>query len=214
MGASLQAMAYRQLAASSQQQGDATEAALFGYLAAKFDSVKGEHSDFPPPSAFGRETAERNAAVVEISGLMILLLSGLVAIATLILVAGSRRKARRVARRARPVAAIVVLTSAVGLLFSSITLYLTYRPYWYIFQSAILSGETISSNDLRFFLNYTPTLAGIAPRRYHLFLGALIYSGSPGFLFYVWAGVTLLCLGGLVLILLRHLLGRPHAHAP
>jgi hypothetical protein len=214
MGTSLQAMAYRQLQASSQKEGNPSEAALFAYLAAKFDAVEGVHPGFPGESAFGLDTSRRNAAVVEVSGLMILVFSGLVVVATLILIAGSLRSARPAAQRAKPVATLVVLTSAVGLLFSSITLYLTYRPYWYIVQSAILSGDRVQTSDLRCFLNEFPMLPGISPRGYITLLNALVYSGSPSFLFYVWTGVTLLAVSGLALILLRRLLGRPHAHAP
>lgn len=214
MGTSLQALAYKQLQASSQQEGNSSEATLFAYLAAKFDAVQGKHADFPGESAFGRDTSQRNAAVVEISGLMILVFFGLLAIALSILVVGSRRGAQVAAKRARPVATIVVLTSAVGVLFSSITLYLTYRPYWYIFQSAILNGDRVQTRDLSSFLNAMNMPPGISPRADIALRNALLYSGSPSFLFYVWTGVTLLGVSGLVLILFRHLLGRPHIHSP
>jgi hypothetical protein len=214
MGTTLQAMAYRQLQASSEKEGHQSEAARFAYLAAKFDPVKGEHAGLPGQSAFGLSTAERNAAVVEISGLMIQIFAGLAVIATLILIAASRQAAGPVVERAGPVATIVVLASAVGMLFSAITLYLTYRPYWYIFQSAILNGDRVETNDLRYFLNYFPMLPGVSPRGYQALLNALLYSGSPSFLFYVWTGVTLLSVIGLGLIILRHILGRPHVHAP
>jgi hypothetical protein len=212
VGTTLQAMAYRQLQVSSEKGGNETEAALFGYLAAKFDPVKGEHAGFPGESAFGPYTSRWNAAVVEISGLMILIFSGLVVIAASILIVGSRRVSRPAAQRARPVATMVVLTSAVGLLFSSVTLYLTYRPYWYIFQIAILHGGRSQTRDLREFLISTQRLPGI-PSRLYMLLDSLLYSGSPSFLFYVWAGVTLLGVIGVALILLRHFLGRPRANA-
>jgi hypothetical protein len=214
MGTTLQAMAYRQLQASAPKGGNQSEAALFAYLAAKFDPVKGGQPGFPGESAFGLDTSRRNAAVVEISGLMILIFSGLVVIATSILIAGSLRGARPASQRARPMATLVVLTSALGLLFSCVTLYLTYRPYWYIFQNAILSGDRVQTRDLREFLMSTQMLPGISPRGYMTLLDALLYSRSPSFLFYVWTGVTLLAVSGLALILLRRVLGRPHAHAP
>ncbi len=214
MGTTLQAMAYKQLQGSFAEEGNTAEAALFAYLGAKFDPVKGEHAGFSGDSAFGVETSERNAAVVQIAGLMILVFCGLMLIASILLIAGSRRGARLAAKRAKPVATMVVLSSGVGLLFSSITLYLTYRPYWYLFQSAILSGDGVGSSDFRYFLNFTPALPGVSPRGYHVLANALLYSGSPSFLFYVWAGVTLLGVIGLVLILLRRFLGRPNEHAP
>jgi len=214
MGTALQAMAYSQLQASFQKEGNPSEVALFGYLATKFDPTKGRYPGFPQGSAFGFNTAHRNAAVVEISGLMILLFAGLAVIAASILIAGSRRRAGPVAKQARPVAIIVILSGAVGMLFSSVTLYLTYRPYWYIFQTAILNGERVPSADLRFFLNGLSLFPGLSPHLTRSLMDALLYSGSPSFLFYVWTGVTLLGVSGLALILLRHLLGRPHAHAP
>src|SRR5208282_2367402 len=187
-GTYLQAMAYKPLKALSEKEGNSAEAALFGYLASKFNPITGEHKGYPGESAFGPKTSERNAAVVEISGLMILLFSGLVVIALSILIAGSRRNAGPAARSAKPVATMVVLTSAVGLLFSSVTLYLTYRPYWYIFQSAILNGDRVQTHDLRDFLTSAQRLPGVPPHVY-VWLNALLYSGSPSFLFYVWAGV-------------------------
>lgn len=59
-------MAYKALQASSESGDNQAEAALFGYLAAKFDPISGEHPGFPKESAFGLNTARRNAAVVQI----------------------------------------------------------------------------------------------------------------------------------------------------
>jgi len=214
-GTYLQAMAYKPLKALSEKEGNSSEAALFGYLADKFNPLKRAKGEIPGDSAFGHSISRRNAAVVVISGLMILIFSGLVAVAALILIAGGLNRAQPFAQRAQPVATMVALTSSVGMLFSSVTLYLTYRPYWYIFQGAILSGDRIQTGDLLYeFLGSTQVLPGVSPRGYIMLLDALLYSRSPSFLFYVWTGVTLLAVSGLALILLRRLLGRTHAHAP
>ena len=210
-GAYLQSLAYRPLEALAKRQGDSAQATLFGYLAEKFNPLK----DAPTgESAFGHFTSKRNAAVVEISGLMILVFSGLVLVAAFILIAGSRRGAVAGAQRDKPVATFVALTGALGMLFSAVTLYLTYRPYWYIFQSSVVNGERAQSLDLYELLNSAQMPPGVSPHGFMTLMEALVYSGSPGFLFYVWGGVTLLGVIGLILILLRHFLGRPHAHAP
>jgi hypothetical protein len=201
MGSSLQAGAYKQLQALSQKEGSADEAALFGYLAGRFTPAEGEDSRLGGQWVFGRHVSRRNAAVLQISGLMMLIFSGLVVIAGSVVIVGSRRGAALAAQRAKPVATVVTLAGAVGLLLSSATIYLTYRPYWYIFQRAILNGDRSQTRDFRDFLMATHALPGVAPHSYLLL----------NFQFYFWAGVTLLGVAGLVLILLRHFLDRPSA---
>ncbi len=204
MGSSLQAGAYKRLQALSQQEGSPDEAALFGYLAGRFTPAVGEDSKLDGQWVFGRYVSRRNAAVLQISGLMMLIFSGLVVVATSLVIVGSRRGVGFAAQRAKPAATIVALTSAVGLLLSSATIYLTYRPYWYIFQRAVLNGDRSQTRDFRDFLTATHVLPGYASDSYLL----------VNFPFYFWTGVTLLGVIGLALILLRHFLGRPHAHAP
>jgi hypothetical protein len=77
---------------------------------------------------------------------MILIFSGMAVIATSILLAGSRPGARPAAQRARPVATMIVVTSAVGLLFSCVTLYLTYRPSVYGDYFRLLAGPHFAYN--------------------------------------------------------------------
>ena len=204
MGSSLQAGAYKQLQALSQKEGSADEAALFGYLAGRFTPAVGEDSRLGGQWVFGRYVSRRNAAVLQIAGLMMLIFCGLVVVAGSVVIVGSRRGAGLAAQRAKPVATVVTLAGAVGLLLSSATIYLTYRPYWYIFQHAILNGDRSQTRDFRDFLMATHVLPGYASDSYLL----------VNFPFYFWTGVTLLGVIGLALILLRHFLGRPHAHAP
>ena len=102
-------------------------------------------------------------------------------------------------QRVRPGATVVAFASAVGLLLSSATLYLTYHPYWYILQRGILNGDRTQARDLRDFLLNAQMLPGVRP-------GSDLSLNLP---VYFWTGVTLLGLIGLAFILLRHLLARP-----
>jgi hypothetical protein len=133
---------------------------------------------------------------------MLIIFSGLMVVAALMLIVGGRQDGRPATPRSRPVATLVALTSAMGLLLSSATIYLTYRPYWYIFERAILNGDRSQTRDLSDFLMATRVLPGIGPGSYL----------TPNLPMYFWTGVTLLGVIGLVLILLRHLRGRPSAH--
>jgi hypothetical protein len=140
--------------------------------------------------------------VLQISSLMMVTFSVLVVGAALMLIVGSRRAGRPGAPRSRPVATIVALTSAMGLLLSSATIYLTYRPYWYIFERAVLNGDRSQTRDLSDFLMATRVLPGLGSGSYL----------TPDLPMYFWTGVTLLGVIGLALILLRHFLGRPQAN--
>jgi hypothetical protein len=199
----LQAMAYKELQVLSAKEGNSGEAALFSYLRKKFDPVRVEQAGFEE-WMFDRDIVLRNAAVLQISSLMMIIFSGVIVLAALVLILASRRGARPATQRAKPVATMVALAGAVGLLVSSATIYLTYRPYWYILQSTILNGDRSHARDLREFLMAAHVLPGYASDS----------SLLVNFPFYFWTGVTLLGVIGLALILLRHFLGRPHAHAP
>lgn len=195
-GAALQAMAYLPLQASYEKKGAKAEAGLFGYLTAKFEST-GAGRAGGGDSTFGEETWRRNATVLTVSGLFASLFSGVLAIAVSIVIAAGVRGARRALLSPRPAATptaiIVAFTSAVGLLLSCATLYLTYRPYWYIFQHAILNGDTSHTGDLRNFLAATLTLPTVASGR------AVSLSVSV----YFWTGLILIAFTGLILSLLR-----------
>jgi hypothetical protein len=133
---------------------------------------------------------------------MMVFFCGLMVVAAAMLITRSRKGGQPAAPRTSPVATIVALTSAMGLLLSSATIYLTYRPYWYIFQRTILNGDRSQAPDLRHFLAAIRGLPGLKP-------GSYLPRNLP---VYFWAGVTLLGVVGLVLILLRHFLGRPRAN--
>jgi hypothetical protein len=209
MGTSLQCMAYKQLQASAANQGNQMDAGLFGYLAAKFEPAEQEPPWQPQPSALGMDAARQTAAVVEVLGVTILVFSAFVVMAAIILTAGSLWSKRRFLQRARAVASWVILVSAVGLLLSSLSLYVAYRPYWYMFQDAIQNGGPAQTADLGFFLNSTLTLQWLAP-------GTLKFISEPGFgpriLYYLWLSLALLGLLSLAFILLRRILGRPRTN--
>jgi len=153
------------------------------------------------PWVFGEYVSRRNAAVLQISSLMMIVFCVLMVVAAAVLVAGRLGGGRPGAPRISPAATIAALTSALGLLLSFATIYLTYRPYWYIFQHAILNGDRRQARDLREFLLAVRTLPGFTP-------GSYLPLTLP---MYFWTGVTLVGILGLVVILLRHLRGRPPA---
>jgi hypothetical protein len=154
------------------------------------------------PWVFGEYVATRNAAVLQISSLMMVVFSGLMLVAASVLVAGNLGVGRPGIPRTSPAATIVALTSALGILLSSATIYLTYRPYWYIFQHAILNGDRSQARDLSDFLVAIRMLPAIG-------LGSNLTVNLPT---YLWTGITLLGVIALALILLRHLPGRPRAN--
>lgn len=200
-GAELQTMAYQRLQALARKDGKPAEAALFGYLLTKFDPHRTFYSWYAENYAFRTDTALRNAAVLQISSLLMILFCGLMLASASILIA-RRSSLRPPAQRWTAAAAITAVTSAAGLLLSSATLYVTYRPYWYIFQRAVQNGDTSQSRDLGAFLAATHALPGVREG------GGLFYYNLP---IYFWTGVILLGVIGLIFILARHLLDRPQA---
>ena len=130
---------------------------------------------------FGAYVSGRNALVLQVSSLIMVILCALLLVAASALIAGIRQGGSSGAARNHPWATVLVLISAVGLLLSSATIYLTYRPYWYIFQRAILAGDRSQAWDLREFLSAVRMPPGFD-------LGTNPRFNVP---VYFWAGVTL-----------------------
>ncbi len=201
VGATLQTMAYKQLARMSTRDGRLGEAGLFSYLQEKFDPQRGERARLEG-RILDQEIVSRNAAVLQISSLLMIVFCGLIALAGSVLILSAGRGVYPAYKRAKPVATVVALAGAVGFLLSSATVYLTYRPYWYIFQTTVLSGEqSRAHHDLQNLLMAIRGFPGGVPDSHLVRI----------FPVYFWTGVTLLSVIGLVLMLLRHFLGRPRA---
>lgn len=189
MGVALQAMAYQKLRALAEREGNGHEAALFSYLVKQNASLASERHQ---ERLFGWYVTSRNATVLQISGLGMLFFSALLVVAASLLIVGSRKGGWW--RRARSGITVVALTGGVGLLLASATVYLTYRPYWYIFQSVMQNGDAGQARDLLRFLAAAQFPPG--PRGNPLFW--------LHFPVYFWAGVIFAATAALVFVLLRH----------
>ncbi|MGH9327297.1 MAG: hypothetical protein ACRD2B_11535 [Terriglobia bacterium] len=190
-GTTLQWMAYQRLENVAVKQGDSGEAALFAYLGKKFDPRAGDTAVMLRKSVFGDYVARRNAFVLQISSLLMFIFSGLLIGAAIVLIATSRAQ-ERPERKKRGVMVFITLTSAVGLLLSSATVYLTYRPYWYILQNELLKDGASQNSGLRTFLAAIHTLPGFDR-------GILLKLPV-----YFWASVILAAIAALTLVFLRH----------
>ena len=201
LGINLQSLAYRQLQAMAEKAGNADEAHLFGYLVAQFDGAR-EMRAWQEGWAFGQDILRRNAAVLQVSSLLMMVFLGLGLISGGVLIAQRFQAAPPAGRRAQSAATLMALAGGVGFLLSSACAYLTYRPYWYIFQNAVVKGDTRQVRDLSVFLMATHIVPGVSD-----------FYRLADFKVYFWAAVTLLGVGCLTLLLLRHLPRHPPAPA-
>lgn len=85
-------------------------------------------------------------------------------------------------------------TRAVGLPLASATLYVTFGPYWYVSQSAVLTGDRSHVGGLADFLEAARIFSGTPMR------GGL----SPNMQVHLGAVAAFSGVGGLLYILLRH----------
>lgn len=126
---------------------------------------------------------------------MALFFGGLVVVCALVILKQSG-SLRPTALRVNRITAALSVTGAVGLLLSSAALYITYRPYAKIFERFIRAGDMSHVQELSDFLGSTQAL-----------LGAGDFYKTRDFIFYFWAGVTVLAAIGLLLMTLRHFFG-------
>ena len=208
LGVILQGMAYQQLRAVSEKEGEHSKAAHFAYYAARFDPRRDEH-DWLLRDVVGQDVPRWNALEVNASGLMMLIFAGWVTAAASILTL-RRRGTGPKDLRAKRVAAKVCLTGAVGLFLSSAKLYFAYHPYEEILDR-ILNGDRSGVGDLRVFLAYTQGLpfvsSGAAWRPY-------AYYGNLNLIFYFWLAVIVLGVMGLLFLAVRNFRSHPRANVP
>jgi len=100
--------------------------------------------------------------------------------------------------------------AAAGLLVSSITLYVVYRPYAAIYTRFLQTGDSSQLKILREFLELTRSPIGTQfyPRPNPLHHGGVViapYISVQDFTFYFWLAVTVLGLASLAVIAGRSL---------
>ena len=160
--------------------------------------------------------ASWNALVVEASDVA-MLASFCILLTALMVVLARNRALNSRKLRIGPVTTGLGLLGAAGLLVSSITLYVSYRPYGAIYARFLQTGDTSQFEILRDFLGFTRSPIGTQFYR----LGPLDYWGvvfspyisAPDFTFYFWLAVTVLGVATLAVIGGWHLLKRRHAHS-
>jgi hypothetical protein len=114
--------------------------------------------------------------------------------------------------RTGPVTAGLGLVGAVGLLVSSVALYVAYSPYAGIYSRFLQTGDTSQFKMLSDFLDFTRTPIGTQAYRSSPLVGGhtmlVPYISAHAFTFYFWLAVTVLGVATLGVIGGWHLLKR------
>jgi len=191
--------AFQRLGSLSEKEGNRQQAELYSILAETADSARKEQT-LALRSGLHAEVSRWNALLARASGIALLLSATVVLLCVVSLVV--RHRSLRIATL-QPSGMTLAFSFAGGVtaLFSSILLYISYRPYQEIAQRFIHTGDNTGLADLSRFLFYTQTP-----------LGAVKYHSVERFSFYFWCVVAGLCALILMLSILRFLL-RPNARA-
>jgi len=197
--AEIQGEAYQRLQALSEKAGNYDQTTLFSYLAQQAQ----QRSDGSRAELAWFRFSRRNAWAVQSSGLLVLVFGAL------ILVWGLYAVARRwliptTLAGARSGMMVAGLLGAVGFCLSSISLYVSYRPYAEIFNDFVLYGNVPRFESLWFFL-------GLVEPPFLLW-GS--WQNRLSALHAFWFGVTSLCILGLALLIVRRVVRRLRASAP
>ena len=211
---------YTRLAAVYRKMGNAPQSAYFAGLAATASHEMEQHaaqwrSEMETQgSIFG--ITPWNAMVVEASDVA-MLASFFLLLIPLVVVLARSRTLRPSKLRIGPVPTALGFLGSVGLLVSSVTLYVTYRPYAAIYGRFLQTGDTSQLATLREFLGFTRTPIGTQLYRFTptphgpAFFGP--YISPHEFTFYFWLAVTVLGATTLAAIAGWHLRKRVHRRA-
>jgi hypothetical protein len=179
---------YRHLATLYAKHGDKEQALFFADLAARAEQAR---HDFPTlAEQFWRDGIDdgaRDAQILEVSGIAMFFSIGLILFCVVVKIArsGSIQLSKLHAGR---LTTMLGCGGVIGLLCSSITLYLSYRPYAESVRAYLRDGDPIHLMALGGFFNY---------------LDSAKYFSLPNYLFYFWAGIIVLCVVALVFMGIR-----------
>lgn len=177
---------YNRLAGLYQKQGDANQAQLFTFLSSSIDAARRQDSD-ASRTLWANESIERwNANILQLSGVILLLCACMLVGCAIVTVAKSRTLNLSKLRVSTAIWALS-LASAIGLLFSSVTLYLSYRPYDAIVHAFIRNGDRTRMQALSLFLGQVASPIG----------DGMLYKDA-GIVF--WSGLIALCAVALIVV--------------
>ena len=196
--------AFQRLGSLSEKEGNSQQAELYSLLAKTADSA-GMGATLTVRSRLdSTEVSRWNALLARASGVA-LLLSGIGLLLCVVSLVVRRRSLRLAALQPNGMTLAFSFTGAVTALFSSILLFISYRPYGEIAQRFTHTGDNTGLADLSKFLGYTriPLGAGWVFGK---------YQSVERFAFYFWCAVAGLCVLVLMLSILCFLI-RPNARA-
>jgi hypothetical protein len=185
----------------AERDAQAEQAALYTSLADSTEQTNERELRFLSGRVKAGGAGHWSAILVGISGAMMLLCAILFLLGVsyfLMRASSSQPKSRFSSRLSR----FLSIGGATGLLLSSLTLYLNYRPYAEIFQRYLRTGDESRMQELSEFLGYTQFPFGV-----------LGFDEALKITVYFWACVTLLCLVSLLFVLTRYFLNRPRLAA-
>jgi hypothetical protein len=198
--------AYSRLGALSQTESNAEAAAFYSSLADQFDKSEQKARTLMRNRFRGSDISLWNAFLVRLSGLGILICAALLFLCALGVVIRNRSLKLASLHPSRLTLALCS-GAAIGSLLSSAILFASYWPYSEISRRFLTKGDDAGLSELSNFLGDVQRPLGSQ------FSMGTWYISSSMMVFYFWFAVTILCVLGLLVAIVRHLQTRPRIAA-
>jgi hypothetical protein len=191
--------AYSRLGALSQTEGNNAAAAFYGALADQIGKTADRERTLLRSKFSGSEVSHWNAFLVRLSGLAMLLCAVLLLLCAVGVIVRNRSLRLSSLHPSRLTLALGAV-AAVGVLLSSAILFVSYRPYSELLHRFLSSGDDSGLPELPAFLRDAQLPVG---SQFYLGPGSW-YVASQSIVFYFWFAVTILCVLGLLVAIVRH----------
>jgi hypothetical protein len=191
--------AYSRLGALSQTEGNNAAAAFYGALADQIGKTADRERTLLRSKFSGSDVSHWNAFLVRLSGLAILLCAVLLLLCAVGVIVRNRSLRLSSLHPSRLTLALGAV-AAVGVLLSSAILFVSYRPYSELLHRFLSSGDDSGLPELSAFLRDAQLPVG---SQFYLGPGSW-YVASQSIVFYFWFAVTILCVLGLLVAIVRH----------